>query len=188
MINPLKQTTMATTHDKDEMLSRMNQNLSQAKSQDYRRLSSYISSHIKLGGFPWFYDTNMCRKSILRRIFSLIKCLNSSLQAFWVLDFEAALDLLGSLVSPLVIVWYDVRANIMFPVHLLSTTCDYFLPHSQRYCQGSFLLLNILNKAVTPEYITVPVLQIYSFISPLEFHVILCSWYFPIIVTSCQQK
>ena len=29
----------------------------------------------------------------------------------------------------------------------------------------SFLLLNILNKAVTPQYITVPVPQIYSFIS-----------------------
>ena len=50
--------------------------ISQAKSQkDYRRLSSNISSHIKKGGFPWFFDTNMCRKSIT----FLIKCLYSSL-------------------------------------------------------------------------------------------------------------
>ena len=62
--------TNGQTHTRDEeKLWRRNQNLSQAKSQDYWQLSSYISSHIKQGGFPWFYDTNMCRKSILGRSF-----------------------------------------------------------------------------------------------------------------------
>ena len=154
------------TFDKDRFLN------PESSKNLISRLSATFSKHIftyQAGDpSPWFIDTTLCRKSIfLRNVASLVACLYSLVSRPPRFQTLKLVQTCQALVSALVIIQVLVHAqisssrlNLTFKQVVIISSIFLDLGRHE-----SFLLLNILNKAVTPQYITVPVPQIYSFIS-----------------------